>query len=366
MKKVLFISLFPMFLFSQSIKQAYKMDQMPVFDGVEDTNWNAPWENINQVWIPYNNILPSSYATENGTQTLNGVNDFSARYKVMWNDENDVLLFYVEVQDDIFVDGYTKPNGDYPNYDILEFFIDENKSGGNHLFDSTNTNAENAFAYHIAVNKPAVNTTVNTMVGAMDNRGTTWGNIVDYQSHFLNFAFRNYGNGKYVYELAIKLYGDNYDNNNPQASLKTLSLNKSIGLSIAYCDNDAQDGKRDHFIGSVPVTGENNNNSYIDASIFGTLNLTTNLLNNASFTKDSDIKIFPNPFKSELNIQLPIDQDVAEKDFQIYNSIGQLVREFEIKNHSFTIDMKNLLGGIYFYKIIEKGKILDSGRLVSE
>jgi hypothetical protein len=123
---------------------------------------------------------------------------------MVWSQTNNLLLFLVEIEDDAFIDGYTPLNVGYSNYDALEVFIDENKSGGNHLFDSGGNNAENAFAYHIAVDKPVINEVKTVMTAAMDIFGTSFSNRVDYQSHFPNFSFKNYGNGKYVYELSPK------------------------------------------------------------------------------------------------------------------------------------------------------------------
>jgi hypothetical protein len=106
-------------------------------------------------------------------------------------------LFLVEIQDDAFIAGYTYPNGNYFNYDILEVFLNENQSGGNHLFDNATENAENAFAYHMVPTPPAVNQFSTSMIGAMDLNGNNY-NVVDYNSHFSNFYFKNNGSGSFV------------------------------------------------------------------------------------------------------------------------------------------------------------------------
>jgi hypothetical protein len=53
----------------------------PNFDGNgNETLWNiATWISMNQIWIPYNNILPSIFTTETGTQLVNGTNNFTCR-----------------------------------------------------------------------------------------------------------------------------------------------------------------------------------------------------------------------------------------------------------------------------------------------
>ncbi|TAH27884.1 MAG: hypothetical protein EAZ07_00010, partial [Cytophagales bacterium] len=244
---------------------------LPVFDGdSSDIVWNsASWKSFLQPWIPYNNILPSAFTTESGTQTITGLDDFSGKYKTMWNQASNELLFLVEITDNTFIDGYTYPNSGYSNFDALELFIDENASGGSHLFDATPDVAANAFAYHMMVNAPTVGNASNAMTAACDIAGTSWGSytIEDYKSHFPNFSMKNMGNGKFMYEFSLKTYNTSFVNT-------PLTLGKKLGFSFAYCDNDQNDGFRDHFIGSVTLSGANNNNSYIDASIFGTLSLT--------------------------------------------------------------------------------------------
>jgi hypothetical protein len=360
--------LFSISIFAQTYT-APKTLSLPTFDGNgNDAVWAAAtWQNMDQVWIPYNNILPSSFTTETGTQVLNGANDFSGKFKILWSETSSLLVFLVEIKDDAFIGGYTQPNGNYPNFDVLEIFIDENKSGGNHLFDLNGNNAENAFAYHITVNEPSVGQVVNTMTGAMDLAGSTFSNIVDYQSHFANFSLKNQGNGIYVYEFSLKVYKDTYDNANPSASQKTLTLNDNMGITLAYCDNDQQDGQRDHFIASTVVSGANNNNSYIDASIFGGLILGPS--NNLSIDKNNAFakkSIYPNPFNNNFNIELSPEISLENTTLKIYDVCGREVENIILKEHKTIIENSNLNNGLYFYKIMNQEKLIDSGRLISK
>jgi hypothetical protein len=372
MKKIitlLSIALFSNGILSQNSYTASQVSSSPTIDGDgNDAVWaDANWQNINQVWIPYNNILPSNFTVETGTKVLNGASDFTGKYKIVWSQATSYLYFLVEIQDDAFIDGYQKPMGNYPNYDVLELFIDENKSGGRHLFDNANENAENAFAYHIAVTNPGNLQTTTSMVGAMDVNGSNY-NVVDYQSHFPSFAFKNYGIGKYVYEFSLKLYKDNYSPTNPASSLRTnLNVDDVIGLSIAYCDNDDADGKRDHFIGSVTVTGSNNNNSYIDASIFGELVLgPATSLNTDTKNAFEGGTIFPNPFSR--NFQVKISNEYITKDtkINIYDLFGREVASTLIKNTDTTISMSNFKPGLYFYSLISDNEVITKGKLISE
>ena len=123
-----------------------------------DKCWDsAAWEPINQVWIPWGGSLDSA--------------DFYGRYKVLWSSSQNLVYVLAEINDDIYVDGYvyksSPQNNNYPDYDVLEVFLDENASKGKHVFDGTGQtgidwgyNAENAWSYHIMANNPADGDTV--------------------------------------------------------------------------------------------------------------------------------------------------------------------------------------------------------------
>ena len=247
---------------------------VPVIDGIaDDACWSqAGWQPIAQVWMEYAQPLDST--------------DFSARYKAVWSSPTNLIYFLVETVDDVIVDGYVYNSdqsiGDRSyDFDILEVFIDADKSGGLHVFDGTGgvgrqwgTNAENAFSYHIAVNFPGEGkTTSERIVG--DITGQDWSNcyIQNYAQHFDDFILRTI-DGKYVWEFSLKVFGDSYNPSDPQASRQTLKAGDIMGISLAYCDNDDPDEhpkKRDHFIGSVWVRPEANNDHWMNADEFGTM-----------------------------------------------------------------------------------------------
>ena len=234
----------------------------PVIDGDgNDGCWDsAALHQINYTWIEWGVPVDSS--------------DFYGTYKVCWSKETNLLYFYVEITDDVFIDGYNYPNEGYPNFDVLEVFIDEDKSGGLHVFSNNPTwgmNAENAFSYHLVVNAPADGGTINNVI-ACDIGGTDWDNkvIMNYASHFPGFIMKKEGN-KYIWEFSLKIYKDTYDNDNPEASRVILDENKVMGMSLAYCDNDQPDGQRDNFFGSVWVSKEAYNNHWKNADDYGLL-----------------------------------------------------------------------------------------------
>jgi len=247
----------------------------PLVDGrSDDACWQkTPWQPIAQVWIPYGAQVEST--------------DFFGRYKLAWSSSTNLLYFLVEVTDNIFVDGFI-PNKttEVFNYDIIEVFIDENKSGGLHVFDAQDStkrewgsNAANAFSYHIYAPFPKEGS-VTTEHFAGDIAGTGWSDVkrVNYASHIPEFALRRTGT-KAVWEFSLLVYNDTYHDTlrNHDSALSQLRSGKVMGLTLAYCDNDhpgIEPKVRDKFFGSVWVPAAAYNDHWKNADYFGTVKLT--------------------------------------------------------------------------------------------
>ena len=217
----------------QLIKVSKAIDSI-IIDGVANEKaWkNGNWYPIDQVWLG-----------DSLSET-----DFSGRYKLSWSDE--ALYILAEIKDDTLIDNNADPLVKWWDDDCLEIFVDEDNSGGEHQFN------HNAFAYHIALD----------------------GNVVDmstekegklYNSHIQ--SKRVTSDNVSIWEVKMLLFNDKYsDDDNAINTPVKLNANKKVGFAIAYCDNDYSE-TREHFIGSIPVEGEDKNRGWIDANIFGTL-----------------------------------------------------------------------------------------------
>ena len=253
----------------------------PVIDGRgNDACWqNVKWQPIAQVWIPYGEKVDSA--------------DFFGRYKVVWSSSTNLLYFLIEVTDNIFVDGFIPgKTAEVFNYDIVEVFIDEDKSGGLHVFSGKDsvgliwgTNASNAFSYHIYAPFPKEGD-VTTEHFAGDIAGTNWSDArrVNYASHIPEFALRKTGT-KAVWAFSLIVYKDTFVDtlSNNDAARSHLKVGKVMGLSLAYCDNDHPEKEpkiRDKFFGSVWVPAEAYNDHWKNADYFGTVKLVANPLSN--------------------------------------------------------------------------------------
>lgn len=104
------------------------------------------------------------------------------------------------------------------------------------------------------------------------------------------------------------------------------------------------------FTGTVTFTGDSASvfiNGFVDGDAYIIyINPSANslLAINEQIAIDNNFQIFPNPSTGVLNINLPVNQ---ESQFQIYNSMGILVREFSITQSS-QISVADLSSGLYF------------------
>jgi len=205
----------------------------PVVDGIaNDDAWrHAHWQDIDHRW------LGPEYSEQ----------DFSGRFKLVWTAEKLYLLG--EFVDDILFDSHRDPLAQYWDDDCLEIFIDENYSGGDHQFN------HNAFAYHIA----------------LDNQTTDIGS--DQQprdfSHHIESRWRQ-RDDTIVWEVSIDIYADDYDENATDNEPVKLTAGKTMGLMVAYNDNDGSE-LRENFVGSESVPSGAKDRGWIDAGLFGAL-----------------------------------------------------------------------------------------------
>ncbi len=208
----------------------------PVIDGIaDDKAWrSARWQKLEHRWLG-----PEFSAA-----------DFQGRFKIVWTERKIYILG--EFVDDILFDSHRDPLTQYWDDDCLEIFLDENFSGGDHQFN------HNAFAYHVA----------------LDNQTTDIGSDQQPQdfSHHVESRWRQQGDS-IVWELAIDVYADDYDENVNDNVPVTLSANKKMGLMIAYNDNDGSEF-RENFVGSESVPSGAKDRGWIDAGLFGAVILT--------------------------------------------------------------------------------------------
>ena len=205
-------------------------------DGVADeSSWEqASWQELTHRW------LGPEYTAD----------DFQGRFKVVWSD--DKLYILGEFTDDVLLDIHRDPLVQYWDDDCLEIFLDEDFSGGDHQYN------HNAFAYHVSLD----NQTIDIGTDKLPHN----------YSHHVESRWKQQGS-KIIWELAIDIYTDAYQDGSDENLPIALEAGKIMGLMVAYCDNDGSE-LRENFIGSEFAPGEKKDRGWIDAGLFGALVLT--------------------------------------------------------------------------------------------
>ena len=213
--------------------RAPRADAAPDVDGVADESiWQlARWQELAYTW------LGPEYSKD----------DFQGRYKVVWTADRIYIL--AELTDDVLIDTHRDPLLQYWDDDCLEIFIDEDYSGGEHQYN------HNAFAYHMSLDNQAIDM-------GTDERPHNY-------SHHVESRWQQQGNN-IVWEVAIDIYNDSYEDGSDNNKPIKLSVGKLMGLMLAYCDNDGSE-LRENFIGSESVPTGPKDRGWIDAGLFGAL-----------------------------------------------------------------------------------------------
>ena len=78
----------------------------------------------------------------------------------------------------------------------------------------------------------------------------------------------------------------------------------------------------------------------------------------------NDCKVFPNPAKNQISFQLSADISVQDLRLSIFNAAGQAIKNDLLQTTITNVSLKTYKTGIYFYKIMNKGQILYTGKFI--
>lgn len=212
---------------------ALKTSSAIYIDGCStDATWaKLDWYSMNYVWMG-EAVDP---------------NDYQGKFKLAWN--NEYLYILVSVIDEHLQPTLADGKENYWKGDYVEVFIDEDQSGGNHQFN------HQAFAYHVSTEGHAI------------DKSTTQ-ETVFFDDHVR--VQRSQEGNQHLWEMAIKLYDKEFDENLDDNIPVKINSQKRIGFSIAYGDNDGKQ-IRENFMGSKKTHGVNNDEGYVNADVFGSI-----------------------------------------------------------------------------------------------
>jgi hypothetical protein len=72
------------------------------------------------------------------------------------------------------------------------------------------------------------------------------------------------------------------------------------------------------------------------------------------FTQDNLFSVYPNPAKSQINVKA--DAKLLGSIYTVYDNTGKLVLSGKIISENTTIELGNLSGGIYLFRVGENLK----------
>lgn len=75
--------------------------------------------------------------------------------------------------------------------------------------------------------------------------------------------------------------------------------------------------------------------------------------------------LYPNPFSTSINVVLKSAMAIDEAQVVIYNTLGVKVIESDITKVALNVETYSLQAGVYYYRVISKGVIVQTGKLIS-
>ena len=94
------------------------------------------------------------------------------------------------------------------------------------------------------------------------------------------------------------------------------------------------------------------------------LNLSTTSTHDLGILENS-AKTYPNPFADYTTISIGKSVLLSNAEIHIYDVIGKEVKVIsDIQSHELTIGRDGLKNGMYFYKLINKGEEIATGKLI--
>jgi hypothetical protein len=102
-------------------------------------------------------------------------------------------------------------------------------------------------------------------------------------------------------------------------------------------------------------------------SLPGSLPLALNEFTNPN--QDYDIRLFPNPTKNnKISIAYTLPENVKIGKVNIYNSVGQIVKTFNVDNNFSTIELntENLASGTYICEVLGNAKRISTSQFIVE
>lgn len=86
---------------------------------------------------------------------------------------------------------------------------------------------------------------------------------------------------------------------------------------------------------------------------------------NEAIKKDI-VSIYPNPFTTSLCINVHNTAHINTSEFLLYDIVGEMVLSKVLTKQVNMVETCDLPSGVYFYKVLNENKTIQSGRLISQ
>lgn len=89
-------------------------------------------------------------------------------------------------------------------------------------------------------------------------------------------------------------------------------------------------------------------------------------LGTSTFQEEQKANVYPNPFHSFITIEISNQFEIKNSQIILYDVFGKEVKKATVTEKTTTLETSNLKSGVYLYKIISNGKIIQTGKLLAK
>ncbi|MFT4525692.1 MAG: hypothetical protein ACI85F_001847 [Bacteroidia bacterium] len=83
-----------------------------------------------------------------------------------------------------------------------------------------------------------------------------------------------------------------------------------------------------------------------------------------TYTEDSEINVYPNPFAISTTIEIKNAEGMHQ--LQVFNPIGSMILSAQSENGKFQINRSELSQGMYIYRVLNQNGVIGTGKFVTE
>jgi len=89
-------------------------------------------------------------------------------------------------------------------------------------------------------------------------------------------------------------------------------------------------------------------------------------LNYFEVNKTVLVSIYPNPLSANTTIEINEEINLVNCQLNIVNVLGEEVLRKRISQTTSKLETGNFPAGVYFYKLINQGKVIQTGKIISQ